>query len=711
MGWPKYLKKSYSREDLEKKILKKLQLAHDREFLAGLFVSEGEEWHLKADLTKEESKRLKKIVGEIKKGKGGFKVLPLVLLLIFVGGGLIFALFFKNPLVDRYLEDSLESLFEATADVEGVKVSLLKTEVRWDRVAVTDRSDLDRNLFEVGETVLKLNSSALLQKKIVIDSLVCRGTAWDTLRDEPGRPISSGDGGSAGSDGSGGGNSGNGGDDSKEDEKGGLLAPENFQTEQTEMVSQAVRDPEKFVDEQWDSLQTPALAEELREKYERELADRKASLEKIRDDSKSVTEDGRALLNRDFSDYVDNPARIPELVKEGEDFYKEADRAIGEVNGEIQAVETLRYSLQEDKAALLKAKEEDIARVKSLVTLPEGGVKEVVSDMVQSYLYSLLGEKYVKGKKIAQFIKKYRQEGAEEKGEGDDSRRSGRTVEFDTTLWPDLLLQKGAISAAGEGISWDLSLNDVAAEADQWDHPVSGRLSWVIGEGYLEGDGLWERRSTVDEASGGDFRFAGLPLSTEALAGLGISRAQGAAGGTSLLTVEKGGDWELVSQVVVLDPQLEKSGDDLVADVVYSVLSGEDWEMTLTASGEGEDISFGLDWPLLSQVDDKIGALLKEQAEEFLDDVQEELLDRYAGELDFMDDYLGDLDDWGSLLEGDLSSLDSVEDRINDKIDDVKDEAESRATEKVEEVLEDLGVDDAVKDVQDALPKSLPKLF
>jgi uncharacterized protein (TIGR03545 family) len=702
MGWPKYLKKTYSKDELDRKVLKKLQLTHDREFLARLFVSEErDECHLKADLTKEEIHRLKGIVKEIKKGKGGIKLLPLIFLLILVGGGISFSLLFKNSLVDRMLENSLESLFGATVDAEGVNVSLVRLEVGWDSVAVTDSSDLESNLFEVGETVIKMNPLALLEKKVVMDSLICRGIAWGTYRNSPGELVPSPSADSLESDVKGASQG------SKETKESGFFAPEKLQTEQTELVASAVTDPKSFVNEQWESLNTPALAEELEEKYRNELGERESSFKDIQNQSKSVVSEGQVFLKKDFNQYINNPAKIPELVEEGQSFYEKTDDVAGDVRRELKAIEDLRDSLKADKAALLKARDKDMARVKSLVTIPEGGVRGIVEGMVQSYLFSLLGDKYVKAQKIALFMKNYKDDGEKEAKDEPTRGRTGRIVPFDALLWPDLLLREGAFSTEGEGFSWNAGVNDVAARADQWGKAASVHLDWNIGSGQFAGDGVWERRRDSNDPSTGHFLYAGLPLSTDSLSGLGIDRAEGEAEGTAGLTIEQEGRWELISDLTIADPQLEKSGNDLVSNVVYSVLSAEDWNMTVFLSGEGSDYTFKLDWPLLEQVDDRIGDVLKEQANNFLEDVGNELTDRYASEMDFLEDYLGDLDDWEGLLKGDLSSFDNVENRVSDKIDDVKDEAASQAEEKAKELLEEAGVGD----VADEAAKALNKFF
>ncbi len=698
MGWPKYLRKTYTKEELEKKVLKKLQMPHDREFLKALFISEKRgEWHLKAQLDKEEKKRLKKIVKEIKKGRGGVKVLPLVILLILIAGAVVFSLFFKNPLAERLLVSSLESLFGATVDVEGVSLTLVPPEFRWDRIAVTDADDLDTNLFEVGETIIGLNGRALLERKVVIDNLVSLDARWGTPRERAGKlvvsePREGGDGNNA---------SGTAGE---EEERSSLFSPENFETEQTDLIVQAASDPRAFVDEQWDSLKTPALAEELSDKYKSELDTRKTSQNTLRGESKTVVSGGQDFLARDFSRYKSHPDEIPALVNEANDYYGEVNDLKDDLDNELKAINRLRRSILEDKDALNAARKEDMDRVKSLIVMPEGGIRGMVDGMVRSYLYSLLGDKFLKAEKIARFIKRYREEGEDKNGEGNRPGRHGRVVSFAAVSWPDFLLRNAAVSASGGGLTWDASLNDLAGDPEQWDEPVATHLIIDRGDGSLEGDGTWERRENVENPSQGDFVFTGLPMETEALGRLGICHAEGQTDGTAELTVIRDGSWEFAADVTVKEPALEKSGDDMVANVVYRVLAGEDWDISLTASGEGSDMDMKLDWPLLDRVDDEIGAQLKEQADAYLADVQEELLGRYGEEAAFLDDYLGDLDDWESLLKGDLSSLDKTKNDMDAKVEETKKEVADQAQEEVGKVLEETGLGDKLDDVQNSLP-------
>ena len=690
MGWPKYLKKTYSKDDLAKKVLKKLQIAHDREFLASLFVSEKRgEWHLKADLTKEERKRLKKIVKEVKKGRGGVKTLPLVILLTIAGAAVVFTLFFKNPLASKLLTSSLESVFGATADAEGVEVSLVRMEFRWDRVAVADSSALDRNLFEAGETVIALNGRAALERKVVIESLVSRNAAWGTLRETPGELVSSEK-----------------DDVSGERMGGGLFSPDKFSTEQTDMIAGAVSDPEQFMSDQWDSLKTPALTEELSGKYQVRLDERKASMDSLRGESETVVAEGSEFLSRDFARYKNHPDEIPDLVSEAHAYYGKAEKAAGEISEELRALDQMRRAILEDKAALEAAKDEDISRIRSLVAMPEGGVRGMVDGMVRSYLSSLLGDKFLKAEKIARFVKRYRKEGEgdmEKEGPG----RHGRVVSFASVTWPDFLLREVALSAAGGGFSWDAALTDLAGDPEQWDQPAAGHFLMGMSGGTLQGEGVLERRASAEEPSRGEFVFAGLPLETDALRDLGISRVEGRTDGTAALTVEHDGSWAISSLLTVDDPVLEKSGGDMVADVVYGVLSGGDWEITLTAEGRGDDMSLSLDWPLLDRVDDEVGKQLREQGEAYLADVQDEMLGRFGEDAGMLDDYLGDLDEWEGLLRGDMSALDSSRDRIGGKIEETKKEAEGQAQEEVNKLLEESGAADVINDAQ----KSLPKLF
>lgn len=678
MGWPKYLRKTYEKENLKKMIMKQVQMPGDRKFLASLFTKDDRgKWSLKKDISKEDKRRLKKLVKEIKKGKGGVKIIPLLILLVILAGTVLFSLIFKNPLLEGYLESSLGSFFGATVDVEELDVSLLRTRVSFASLEIADESDLNRNLIELGYTEATLESRALLQKKVVIKSLQCRRLDWFTERDVPAERIVK-EGKMAVDEAREGGTPGGGGE-------GKLLSfLEEHGDPSVARLSQAVQDPKAFADEQWNSLKTPAAIEETRIKYDTLIKGYPAKIDGLTSLSQSMLSDGETFLSKDYNTYLTNPQKIPELIEEADAYREKVTGAAETIRDEIDALDRIRRDLDADKERLLRLKDEDLAAVSTMVALPDGGVETILKGMVQSYVASLLGDRYAKVMKIAGYVRKYRENREEPEPDDAGKGRQGRTIPFETLLWPDILLEEALGASSGAGITWEAALRDLAGEPDQWTEPTTLDLTLSSGDGILTGQGLIDGRSEPASSSGGDVDFKGFPITTDALSGLGISRTSGMAGGTSTLTVD-GGRWRSRTDLVISRIEMARRSQDRITELVYRVLAGEDWDMTIIMEGRGREVSFQLDWPLMAKVDDEIGTMLKEQADLFLAGVEEELRRRYARELDVLEQYVGDIDQYKGILEGDFSSLENQKDAVKDQIEGVRNRAEDLVNQKLDE--------------------------
>jgi uncharacterized protein (TIGR03545 family) len=670
MGWPKYLKKTYTKEELTKKVLKKVQLKHDREFLESLFHSEKKgAWTLKKDLTKTETARLKKIVKEIKKGKGGLKTLPVIIILVIVASLTIFSLIFKNPLAETYIEMSLANIFGATVEMDNLDLSLFNTRMKFDSLEITDESNLDTNLIELGYTEAFFDLEAILQKKVVIKSLQCQNIGWSTPRKKPGKLIllSSND------------------EKGKSSDKGvssdGVLTfLEEHADPITANLSLAVQDPRAFVDDQWAQMETPKALVETKEKYESIIDSYPDRIDKLEGTSRELISRGDAFLKKDYNSYLTNPNEVPVLVKEAESYKNEVISATDLIQKEIKTLDELKETLEDDKNRLLKLKEDDLAHMTSLIAFPEGGVETIFKGMVQSYIASLLGDKYEKVMKIVDYAKKYRDSKGDTEDGGKQGRREGRIVQFETRTWPDFLLQEAFVSASGGDLSWETKLNDLAGDPDQWSEPVTLGFNVIKGDGSMAGEGLVDRRTEPESPSRGDLDFTGFDISTDALSSLGIPKTTGLGQGNSSLTVEND-HWLSRTKLVVSQIEMKQNSQDQISRLVYRILSGKDWDMTITIEGKGDDVSFDLNWPLMSRIDDEIGVMLKEQAGEFLIQAQNELRSRFDNELAVIEKYSGDLDQYKGLLEGDLSSLDNQKAAVEDKIAGVQNMANQKLDE------------------------------
>ena len=99
----------------------------------------------------------------------------------------VFSLFFKDRLMTRAAERGLEAVFGAQADILGLRFQPLRGKIALDGLAVTDADAAERNLFELGRTVIDVNLNQLFRRRLVLEEVSCRGLRFGTERKSPGR--------------------------------------------------------------------------------------------------------------------------------------------------------------------------------------------------------------------------------------------------------------------------------------------------------------------------------------------------------------------------------------------------------------------------------------------------------------------------------------------------------------------------------------------
>ena len=187
MKVPKLFKPDIKERRFKKKILRRIYIESERDFLLRLYSlgSEGR-YTRSAELSNEEAKRLKALARSIKKNRGVVRTGKLSLVAILVAGILVFNFAFKNRLLERGLERALEAVFSARAEVNGLDFRILGGRLSFDHLSVADEDQPMRNLFELGATEVDLNTGELLKGKVVISNLESRQISWQTPRDSSG---------------------------------------------------------------------------------------------------------------------------------------------------------------------------------------------------------------------------------------------------------------------------------------------------------------------------------------------------------------------------------------------------------------------------------------------------------------------------------------------------------------------------------------------
>jgi uncharacterized protein (TIGR03546 family) len=97
--------------------------------------------------------------------------------------------FFSEPYLTRYTKSGLEAVNGATVDLDKAEIDFASGALTIHNLQITDPKALDANLFAAGKLEAKLDTAALLTRRIVIDKLVSADAKTGVKRVTPGRLI------------------------------------------------------------------------------------------------------------------------------------------------------------------------------------------------------------------------------------------------------------------------------------------------------------------------------------------------------------------------------------------------------------------------------------------------------------------------------------------------------------------------------------------
>ena len=169
---PGALRKPIKKKRFASKFEKLLEHPGDKSFFISCFEERDDVFYIRTNITKDDVKRLKKLLKAIKENrKAAIKLFPIILVGGIIAAFYIFFTVFANPLLGKALEKGLESIFEARADVRSFRLSLIDFEIRVNRIIVANCDKPMTNLFELGVTKIKLKPAAILRGKLYIEEI------------------------------------------------------------------------------------------------------------------------------------------------------------------------------------------------------------------------------------------------------------------------------------------------------------------------------------------------------------------------------------------------------------------------------------------------------------------------------------------------------------------------------------------------------------
>ncbi len=467
---PSIFKKTYTEKSLEKKLLKKLYIPADREFVAAQFSADKEDpakirIH-RTEYDVKDFKRLKILSKQIKRQKGRINLVPLAAVAAVVVGVVLAVLMFKDPLAKRALTAGLQKITGAKVDIASVHVGILDSSVTVRGLAAADKNSPMKNIFEAQKIQLDFNLTQLLRKRFVCQNLEVSGMAFGTDRKTSGElpeAVKQTR------------------DKDAADSKIALLIKERQKDalEQGKKIVSSMFEslnPQKFLDNALKQLQTPAAAQKAQETVEQIVAvwaKRPAELEAAVNDFRKTSEKVIGRNYQAIKDLAELKTVLEELnaaIKDGQKLVALSDTTVKDLQKDGKAVQ---LAAKEAFNAVKKDTDfvnREINKIRSF-TIADG--KNIFVQTLEAASYSVLGKYYPYAKKafaIAVNLNKKAKNTAKKQEPRQKTRRlPGRTIQYRADIYPSFLIQQ----MLANGTGFEGRINDISNDPDRWGKPVS----------------------------------------------------------------------------------------------------------------------------------------------------------------------------------------------------------------------------------------------
>jgi len=489
----KPFKKKIKGNIFEKKILKKIYISRDKEYILSLYERDKEGNYIlkKESFTKEEMKKIKSIADAVNKNSGGiFDFTKVGLLLVIVAGIIIFSVLFKNRLLTMALKSGLEAIFNAKAEVQGLNFELLNAKISIRHLEVANADAPMKNLFELDKTEIHLNSEQLLYGKFIAKNIECQGIRWNTDRKTSGAL------------------------------PGGKKPSDKKSATEEKKESKPLLDIGKI-------------------DVNKLIADNKTNIKSMALISNANLEI-TSLTNKWDDNLKNSKKRIDEVSKGVEEIKKidvnsiktleQAQQALNKINTYVPAVDGLKkdiekmgkdFSADKQKVESLKKNiqgsiEGDYKFFQSLLKLPKGGVKGIAISLAQDILAKKLGNIYYYALKALEYSNKLKDDKPVKKEEKKQEpvRSRGRNIYFPTKVYPRFLIQNFAASIGrkNENFYLDAYLRDVSSDPDLWKKPTTFHLGHINYGEELILNGKIDSRTKTKEPLVLEFQANNFPL-------------------------------------------------------------------------------------------------------------------------------------------------------------------------------------------------------
>lgn len=482
---PSLFKKSFTQKKFDSKILKKIYIQSDRENVSSLFVKGANPKKVELlavprdkTFTKKEILKYKTLAKEIKGQKGRFKLLPLVAVVAFCAVVGIVVTTFKNPIAAKIIRSGCESAFGAKTDVGKVNLEIFGTSLTVENLAVGNKDDVMKNLFEAQKIEVAFSLTRALRGKFDAQNLEVSGIAFGTERKSscelPAKAKKE--------------------KKQKAEQKDSAFmtslkaksdsAIENLKSETASMlggtdVESIVANVQSQLKTQAASEQAVAQSKEMIAKWQSKPAEIKTQVDSF---SSSVSELQSLNVSniKDVQSLKNALAKIDSAINQGRNLQKTMTSVSGEIKTDSQTVQSLAASVQE----AVKHDTDFAAQKLSSAADAFKNAGNIFNSALDSIGYGVLGKYYPYLKKGLDMVSQMKSDSARRAGTSDKKKEAKRKESNrrlpGTTFWfgsqsPAFLIERAYVS--GEGFSAEA--NFITSDQDLLGKPSSANGKFV----------------------------------------------------------------------------------------------------------------------------------------------------------------------------------------------------------------------------------------
>lgn len=713
---PRMLKKKYSQKKFNRKILKRLYIPRDQEFMAAMFVESGEGKKMRLSIpddrvfTKQELVRLKTLSKEIRKQKGRVKFMPLIasvsLVILMVSAVLIF----KDPLIKKGLRSVMQSAFGAKVDIAYLHLGILDSNFTIRGLEVANRNNTMKNLFEIGGLTVDFDLLQLLRKRFVSDEMSVTDVRVNTDRETDGALP----------------------EDYAQTARLERLKTQvtNFTLEKAGVVKNSVSeifaqyDPETLVKNFYDQLTIPGLAKDIESQMNVLIPAWKEMPDQLSASVNKVMADGQAAANFDWESVQSDPTKIRDgiasirsAVESATALYNETEQTMNMLQRDVNTVQSLADQAQRAVTDDFNLVSGEINKIASF-SIKEDGMN-ILTTSFEKILADLFGQYYPMVQELMVYVQDLSAKSAAKEQETVAvveekpaiQRYEGRNIEYSVDNIPSFLIKKMHGSGADGSFSMSLDVTDISSDMDKWGKPAS--IFGVVGHGAMTDSfsgTLDMRKSRTGDLV--DLRYKGngyaLDMTMpEEEAVPGVPTGKGIGHFDARITANETGAFS-VGGGITLDPVnfTTAAFEPAFAYDLYSRALAMFTSVQAAVTIGYSDAS-GLFLDVDSDIDRRFVAVLTQLFNEELTKVKEEATAKVQAVLDEnmakvkeqfgdFDDIKARMDDQWKKIEAYKAELERKQREGEEKLNAALNAAKDAATKKAEEAVK--GVTDSVKE-------------